>query len=320
MTTAVAPPVAPDATDAPLDVADGLDGAPPRAPAPTSTPRTGDRLDLLRVVLVVAAVLAGGLLAQLTVVSSLQQRSQQQQLFDELRAELAQGTAPTGPLGTDGRALAIGTPVAYLEIEDLGLQQVVVSGTTSSALFAGPGHRRDSVLPGQVGASVLMGRRSSYGGPFARIDDLEEGDEIRVTTGQGVYEYEVLGVRREGDPLPPPPASGEGRLVLTTADGSPFFPSGVLRVDASLDDASSGPSRLFATDGLPAAERSMAGDTSQLWALALWLQVLTALALAVVWAWKRWGRAQTWVVCLPPVLLVGVIVAGHVVRLLPNLV
>lgn len=284
-------------------------------------PELSRRLGLVRAVLVVVALLAGGLFAQLTLLSSVQQRSHQQRLFDRLRAELAEGTAPTGPVRQDGKAFPIGTPVAYLEIEALGLQQVVVSGTTSSALFAGPGHRRDSVLPGQAGASVIMGRRASYGAPFAGIDELEEGDEIRVTTGQGTFDYEVLGVRREGDPLPPPPSATDSRLVLTTAEGSAFLPSGVLRVDAELDgDAAPGARRLFTPDGLPVAERSMAGDTSQLWALALWLQAAIAVSLGFVWAWRRWGRAPAWIVCVPPAVLVGITVAGHVSRLLPNLV
>ena len=156
-----------------------------------------------------------------------------------------------------------------------------------------------------------MGRSAAYGGPFASIDELDEGDEIRVTTGQGEFEFTVMGVRREGDPLPPPPQADESRLVLTTAAGPAFFPNGVLRVDATMDDASEGPGRLFASDGLPAAERPMAGDTSQLWALASWLQVLIAATIAAVWSWQRWGRAQTWVVFLPLLLFLGIAVANH---------
>ena len=63
----------------------------------------------------------------------------------------------------------------------------------------------------------------------------------------------------------------------------------------------------------------MAGDATTLWALALWLQALIALSLGVVWAWHRWGRAQAWVVFLPPMLLVGLSAAGEAARLLPNL-
>jgi len=63
----------------------------------------------------------------------------------------------------------------------------------------------------------------------------------------------------------------------------------------------------------------MGADARTLWALALWLQLLTVLLVAAVWAWHRWGRAESWVVFLPPVLLVGLAVAGEAARLMPNL-
>jgi LPXTG-site transpeptidase (sortase) family protein len=275
---------------------------------------------MVRSALLIVFVLAAAMCLHLVLVSSLVQRSAQQQLLDRFRAELAQGTAPVGPTDTEGDVLPVGTPVAYLEIPSIDVEQVVVSGTSSSALFAGPGHRRDSVLPGQAGASVIMGRSAAYGGPFADIDNLERGDRIEVTTGQGEFTYEVLGVRREGDRLPAPLQDDESRLVLTAADGNPFLPSGVVRVDAAMDeDAPTGPGRLFPADALPAAERTMAGDTSELWALAFWLQAFVLLAVGAVWAWHRWGHPQAWIAFLPPLLLVGIGVANQAASLLPNM-
>jgi hypothetical protein len=253
-------------------------------------------------------------------VSSLQQSSAQERAFDRFRADLAAGTAPVGPADADGVELAIGTPVSYLEIPEIGLRQVVVEGTTSGAMFTGPGHRRDTPLPGQVGTSVIMGRRAAYGGPFSDIGKLEAGDLVRVTTGQGEFEYEVLGVRFEGDPVPAPVGSGSSRLVLATADGRPFLPDGVVRVDADLvGTAVGGAPRAYTSSTLPSSEQALGTDTSTLWVLLLWLQVLIALSVGAVWAWHRWGRAQAWVVFLPALLLVGLATAGQVARLLPNL-
>jgi sortase A len=45
----------------------------------------------------------------------------------------------------------------------------VVEGTASSDLLDGPGHLRSTVLPGQVGTSVVMGRAKTYGAPFGAI-------------------------------------------------------------------------------------------------------------------------------------------------------
>ena len=80
-----------------------------------------------------------------------------------------------------------------------------------------------------------------------------------------------------------------------------------------------GAARLVTAATLPASEQFMGADTSTLWALVLWLQVLILLSLGAVWAWHRWGHAQAWIVFLPPLLLVGLATSGEVARLLPNL-
>lgn len=283
-------------------------------------PSLGSRLQLVRALLVMVFALSATLFLQLTVVSRLQAKASQQQAYDRFRAELANGTAPIGATDTDGKALALGTSVAFLEIPGIGLRQVVGEGTSAAVLFDGPGHRRDTPLPGQEGVSVVMGRRAAFGGPFGRIASLDEGDVIRVTTGQGAFEYEVIGVRHEGDPSPPGLLPGEARLILVTAAGPPFLPGGVVRVDAALvGDPVVGPSRLVTSTNLPGDEAIMAGDASTLWALALWLIVALGASLAAVWCWHRWGRAKTWVTFLPPLLLIGLSASGEVARLLPNL-
>ena len=288
--------------------------------ARTDVPPIGRRLQLVRAVLVLLLVLTGTLLLQLVVISSLQHSAAQGRAFDAFRSDLATGTAPIGPTDAKGRVLALGTPVAFIEIPSLDVREVIGEGTTSSVLFDGPGHRRDTPLPGQIGTSVVFGRRAAFGGPFSDISGLKKGDLIRITTGQGVSEFRVIGVRAEGSPAPAAPAAGKSRLLLVTAAGRAFVPEGVLRVDAELvGQAAVGPVRLISAAGLPASERVMAGDSRTLWVLAFWLQALIALSLAVVWSWHRWGRAHTWVVLFPPLLLVGLAASGEVARLLPNL-
>lgn len=283
-------------------------------------PPLSPRLQLVRAVLMVVCAITVTLFAQLTFVGRFQHASAQQQLYDEFRSQLALGTASIGPADSDGVELALGTPVAYLEIPSLGVSEVVVEGTTSGVLLDGPGHRRDTMLPGQAGTSVLFGRRAAFGGPFGEISKLAPGDSIKVTTGQGSFEYSVLGVRREGAPVPPVAATDGARLVLVTADGSAFLPSGVLRVDADLVGvAVGGAARAVSAASLPPEEGIMAGDPGTLWALALWLIALGALGVGVAWAWNRWGRAQAWVVGFPILLIVGLNVSGEAARLMPNL-
>jgi hypothetical protein len=165
-----------------------------------------------------------------------------------------------------------------------------------------------------------MGRRAGFGGPFARISSLKKRSLIKVTTGAGIFDYRIIDVRRSGEPAPPDLPSGAGRLVLVTAGGAPFVPSGLVLVDADLVLPGLGGSRpaLNATT-LPDSEKLMSVDLTTLWRLVLWLQALIALVLGAIYAWYRWDRAKTWIVFLPALMLVGLFTAGEVSRLLPNL-
>lgn len=292
----------------------------PASAPPGTVPTLAPRLRMARATLAFLCIIAQSLLLQLVLVSTVQQRASQQRAFEAFRSELAQGIAPIGTSGLNGRPLVHGSPVAYLEIPSIGLKQVVVEGTASSDLFTGPGHRRDTPLPGQPGVSVLMGRKAAYGGPFKEIERLRPEAMIHVTTGQGRFDYRVTGVRREGERVPPAPAAGAGRLTLVTAAGRAFVPSGVARVDADLVSPTvSGASRPIDGSSLPAAEQVMGADTGTLWALALWLQALLVVVLGAAWAWHRWGRARTWAVFLGPLAFVGISASGEAARLLPNL-
>ena len=286
----------------------------------TQVPPLSPRLQLVRSVLVVVLVLSLSLLAHLGFVSGLQQRAAQGRAYDSFRAELARGTAPIGPVDADGVELPRGTPVAYLEIRAIGMELVIGEGTTAEVLFDGPGHRRDTPLPGQIGTSLVFGRSAAYGGPFDRIDELVADDKITVTTGQGVFEFRVVGVRREGDPLLNPVAAGAARLTLLTSGGPNFLPGGIVRVDAELvGQAVVGSARAVSSAGLPADERPMSNQPDTLWALALWLQALIVMSVGVIWGWLRWGRAQAWIVFTPVLALVGLSAAGELAKLLPNL-
>jgi sortase A len=86
-------------------------------------------------------------------------------------------------------APAEGEPLARLEIESIGLDWIVVSGVSASDLQDGPGHFPETPLPGQVGNSAIAGHRTTHGQPFFRIDEVEVGDDIVLTTLAGRYVY-----------------------------------------------------------------------------------------------------------------------------------
>jgi sortase A len=266
------------------------------------------------------AALLLGVTAQLLLFSGAQEHSAQHASFDALRNQLALGTTPVSQADDQGRLLAPGTPVALLDIPALNLTQVVLEGTDSTVMTDGPGHRRDTPLPGQSGTSVLMGRAAAYGGPFGHLADLAEGDTFTVTTGQGKAKYQVVDVRRAGDPAPAAVASGKGRLVLVTATGPHYMPAGVLRVDADLISAPfQTPAAVIRSGTLPDSEEPLARPDGVPWPLVMWLQALLLAAVAAVWTWHRWGRHQTWIVFAPVVAVLGLQVATRTTELLPNL-
>jgi len=299
--------------------------APPRPPRrlPRSlqnlAPLTPTQLLVQSISAIVAALLVGFIL-NLTVLSHLQHFVGQQQAGNILREELLAGTAPVSEGDFNDVLLANGAPVAILDIPTIGLHEVVVEGTSSGDLKNGAGHRRDTVLPGQVGMSYIMGRAAAYGGPFGRIQELAPGDRFSVFTGQGKQTFTVIGVRYAGDSAPSPPRPGEARLVLESARGPAFLPTGVVRVDAQRVGEGEDPGlRQTSYTTLPAQHKAMATDTTTAWALVFALQFFVVAELAAVWTFRRIGAQKMWVVFAPVLLLAGLFVADQVTRFLPNL-
>jgi LPXTG-site transpeptidase (sortase) family protein len=84
-----------------------------------------------------------------------------------------------------------GDPLTRFQIPKLGVDTIVVQGTSPSALRAGAGHYPNTPLPGQKGNVAIAGHRTTYGRPFNRIDQLKVGDKIILTTPVGRYTYAV---------------------------------------------------------------------------------------------------------------------------------
>ena len=304
------------------DVADVGPGEPYPAPpvgGPVPDPATpgGAVRSVLRAALVVLAVVSVGMVVQLAVISPLEYRASQVSLLNSFRTEVALGTAPLGPVGPDHHLLPLGSPMALLTIPSLGVRAVVLEGTTASVLTKGPGHFRNTVFPGGAGTSVILGRAAAFGGPFGRIAQLRQGQLIVVSTQVGTSRFRVVRVRPAGARVLAG-APGAARLTLGTASGPSYAPSGVVWVDADKVGAPLAAAAVPAVQLLP-GEQPLATDASTLWALLLWLEALAALLAGAVWAWRRWGKAQAWIVFAAPMLLVWTFIADQVVRLLPNL-
>ncbi|MEO9223520.1 MAG: class E sortase [Acidimicrobiales bacterium] len=124
---------------------------------------------------------------------------------------------PGVPAASNGPAPKIGDPIGQIDIPKIHVRKTVVEGISDDELHRGPGHYPTTPLPGQKGNSAIAGHRSTYGAPFANVDQLGPGDKIIVTTPQGTFTYEVMAA-----PLIVKPSEvsvlddfGDNRLTLT---------------------------------------------------------------------------------------------------------
>lgn len=84
-----------------------------------------------------------------------------------------------------------GDPIGRLKIGDIGLETVFFEGTDTATLQHGPGHYKVTPLPGERGTVAIAGHRTTYLAPFRRINEIEDGDEIRIEMPYGAFTYIV---------------------------------------------------------------------------------------------------------------------------------
>jgi hypothetical protein len=168
--------------------------------------------------------------------------------------------------------------------------------------------------------SVVYGRQTAYGAPFGGIAALKPGDTITTTTGQGKATFHVVDVRLAGSKAPSLASAKAGRLTLVSSSGAPFTSDSVVRVDADLvGTAFPTPQPVLRLGSVTAAEEPLASDPSGWLPLLLWGELALVVTVAIVFALRRWGMWQTWVVGLSAALLVGTEMAKQIVIVLPNL-
>lgn len=147
------------------------------------------------------------------------ERMHQQRLRTELTHQ--QPGAPPTP----------GRPVATIDINRLGIHQVIAEGVTASVLRGGPGRVPGSADPGAPGTVTIAGHRTTMGGPFRRIGGLRVGDDIFVTRQGLAVHYHVI-TPPQRDQL----SDGAARLLLVTAD-PPYQARTTLSVWAQADSS-----------------------------------------------------------------------------------
>jgi sortase A len=80
--------------------------------------------------------------------------------------------------------------VGRLEVPRLGVSVIVMEGDDEATLARSVGHVRGTALPWEPGNVVMAGHRDTF---FRPLRNVREGDEIRVTTASGTFNYRVTG-------------------------------------------------------------------------------------------------------------------------------
>jgi sortase A len=286
---------------------------PPVAQAAAAAPRTWSpariRTAVGGVLLALGLCLGLFLAFEYGVTGTIEARSQRT-LLGEFRQRLA-----IGPFDSPSSRIASG-PAAVLAIPAIGLDQVVVEGTTTQDLKQGPGHVANTPLPGEYGNAVVIAHRQIYGGPFASLDRLHPGDPITVTTGQGLYTYHVSKVVRvrpgQRDVIGP---ATDSRLTLVTSV-SPFSDDR-LAVIAKLQGPPVGVPRR-APINVGQDQLGLAGDSAGAFIAVLAAQALIVALLVAVRLYRRWPPAAAYLVTTPIVLAILWFLFENLDRFLPG--
>lgn len=318
--------VGPDAGAPPVE-ADAVPDPPPAGSRPPGTAAATARLAPLtprRLGFVAGAwllvTLAGIGLVVYGVGPMLEQRDQRH-LLREYRLEIEQ--AANEAFGLPGvedetEAPALGAPVAIVEINDIDFRQVVVEGVGPQQTRRGPGHVPGSAGPGQPSNSVVVGRKTAFGGPFAQLDEVSRGDEIVVITTQGESLYKVTEVeerRASGSNEEVFGPSEDDRLTLvSSASTMPWSSNPATVVVAELETVAFEPT--------PQGGRTDQQDGRQRDGNALAPVLLATIGYGCAWAaavllYRRTRPRSAYLISAPLLVVSTVLIAEASARLLP---
>jgi sortase A len=141
-----------------------------------------------------------------------------------------------------------------VSIPKINLDLIVVEGTNHKALRLGPGHLKDTPLPGEMGNSVISAHRDTF---FRHIYELAKGDEIQVRRDGRTYTFQVVGKKIvEPNDLSVVQNSADARLTLITCYPTYYIgpaPQRLIVTARLVDDTQQNPQR--AETPAPAAAR-----------------------------------------------------------------
>jgi sortase A len=95
-----------------------------------------------------------------------------------------------------GRRVHDGAPLGRIVIPRIGLNMIVVEGTSESDLAKGPGHYNAAsgvatALPGAGGVVAIAGHRTTFLHPFRYVDKLRSGDNVYLEMPYATLRYRI---------------------------------------------------------------------------------------------------------------------------------
>lgn len=214
-------------------------------------------------------------------------------------------------------APARGEPIGILQIRKLDLEDVIVQGSGPAELRSGPGHLRGTVMPGEPGNAAIAGARIGGGAPFKRLQELEEGDRITVTTAVGGFDYEVRSVRRVSTGEPDPIRVRGGGSTLTLVTSTPkFLAYDRLVVIAELQTRPVAPR--FSPVSPDSSETGFDTTPGGLAPLVVWGAALGLAVAGARWLYRRWQGPVAYLITTPVFVALTVLVFESLAGVLPS--
>jgi len=159
---------------------------------------TGDRVrgvvGFVGELLITAGVVVGLFAVYTLFWTGVETANEQEALEEQFSSVEASPEATDEPAADDPEPEPLsGDAYARLTIPRLGddWRWIVVQGVELETLTRGPGHYPETVDPGEVGNFAVAGHRATYGEPFANLDRVQVGDEVRVERAGVLHTYVV---------------------------------------------------------------------------------------------------------------------------------
>ena len=218
-----------------------------------------------------------------------------------------------------------GDAAGRIEIPAINVDWIFVEGVRVSDLQKGPGHYPETPFPGQAGNSAIAGHRTTYGAPFNRVDELDVGDDIIVTTLQGRFTYGVVETTivdpSQVEVLDP---TDDNRLTLTSCEPKYSARKRIIIVATLEGEPVPGPPPTVpeAEDpedkGGRSLDAGLSGESVSRWP-AVWWGLLCAAIWFVAWlAGRRWRKWPAYIVGAPIFLVALYFFFENFSRLLPS--